>query len=74
VSVYLLLLGLIIVACAAVTVYATINWKGDRYLCDDCMFNSPDSCHKIERPQAVTCFAYRKNVPVVDVAMKRRGE
>jgi hypothetical protein len=34
------------------------NWKGDRYLCDDCRFNDPASCLKEERPKALTCTAY----------------
>lgn len=45
---------------AALSFLAAWNWEGGRYLCDNCRFNNPDSCHKPERPSAVICKAYRK--------------
>ncbi|MBN9396465.1 MAG: hypothetical protein J0H83_14550 [Candidatus Melainabacteria bacterium] len=30
------------------------------YLCDDCRFNDIESCHKAERPRAMSCTAYEK--------------
>lgn len=37
------------------------NWKGAEYLCDDCAFNEPELCLKPERPNAISCTAYRSN-------------
>lgn len=34
------------------------NWKGNRYLCDNCRFNDPEACLKPERPTALDCTAY----------------
>lgn len=44
---------------AAITLLAAWRWQGDRYLCDTCRFNDPESCLKVERPQAIICKAYR---------------
>lgn len=58
-------LGLIItiavgVAVSALTIYASRTRPPQgRFLCDDCRFNDPDSCHKVERPHAVECTSYR---------------
>lgn len=30
----------------------------EKYLCDSCQYNTPESCHKAERPQAMICKAY----------------
>lgn len=53
--------GAAVVAAWAVTLVALKNWKGDRYLCDDCIFNKEGDCLKAERPKAVSCTAYRSN-------------
>lgn len=44
----------------AITLLSAWNWKGGRYLCENCKFNSPDLCHKSERPKAIMCKAYRE--------------
>jgi predicted nucleic acid binding AN1-type Zn finger protein len=49
--------GGILVACL-MTVVAFRAWRGDKYLCDDCKYNDPESCKKVERPQAVDCASY----------------
>lgn len=41
------------------TIIAAKNWRGDRYLCDDCIFNKPEACNKAERPKAIACTVYR---------------
>lgn len=50
-----------VAAAWSITVCALKNWKGDRYLCDDCLFNNERECLKPERPQAVSCTVYRSN-------------
>lgn len=54
----LILLIIIALAALLVTWVAIHQYRGERYLCDDCQFNSPEKCHKKERPQAVQCYAY----------------
>ena len=53
---------LVIVALCAlyITWVAIQQYKGERYLCDDCQFNSAEKCHKKERPFAIQCYAYMK--------------
>jgi hypothetical protein len=53
------LLAVCVAAACAITVVAMKNWKGDRYLCDDCIFNNDRDCLKKERPKAVSCTVYR---------------
>lgn len=48
-----------VAAAWAVTMIAMQNWRGDKYLCDDCIFNNDNDCHKSERPQALKCTVYR---------------
>lgn len=55
-----IILSLVGIGATALTFIAAKNWKGEAYLCDDCKFNNPESCHKAERPKAVICYAYRK--------------
>lgn len=47
-----------LLVCAACTVYSAINWRGDKYLCDTCRFNSEELCQKEKRPKAVQCLAF----------------
>lgn len=54
-----LILAAVAVAAAALTLTAAAQWKGDRYLCDDCRFNKAELCLKKERPKATICTAYR---------------
>ena len=54
-------LGACLIAAWGITVVALKNWKGDRYLCDDCIFNNENDCLKVERPKAVSCTAYRSD-------------
>ncbi|MBX9877719.1 MAG: hypothetical protein K2Y22_04610 [Candidatus Obscuribacterales bacterium] len=54
----LIMLAIIAIAALVVTFVAVKQYRGERYLCDDCQFNSPEKCHKKERPQAVECYAY----------------
>lgn len=47
-------------AAAVISMYAIRYAKGmGKYLCEDCKFNSPEDCHKSERPKAVVCTGYR---------------
>ena len=50
-----------IAGACGVTYIAFKNWKGDRYLCDDCAFNTEALCSKTERPCALDCLAYKQN-------------
>jgi hypothetical protein len=59
---FIILLGCAMVACA-LSVYATRNWAGDKYLCDTCRFNTATLCLKQERPKALQCAAYRAGTP-----------
>lgn len=56
----MILAFLILVAILAlvVTIIAVNQYKGEKYLCDNCQFNSPEKCQKKERPKAVECYAY----------------
>jgi hypothetical protein len=54
-----LVLMLVGVSAVLLTLKASGQWQGDRYLCDDCRFNDPESCLKPERPRAMSCTAYR---------------
>lgn len=56
---YWLFMGAIGMGAVALTVVAAQGWKGDRFLCDDCRFNAPESCLKSERPTAMSCMAYK---------------
>jgi hypothetical protein len=50
----------VILALSWLTMHGARHWKGKgTYLCDDCRFNNPQDCLKVERPQAVICTAYR---------------
>jgi hypothetical protein len=42
------------------SIFAAYKWRGGKYLCDDCQFNSDTDCQKPDRPKAIVCFAYRK--------------
>ncbi|MBX9570123.1 MAG: hypothetical protein K2X77_14580 [Candidatus Obscuribacterales bacterium] len=42
------------------TIASAWNWRGGKYLCDNCKFNNPEDCRKLDRPKAVLCKAYRK--------------
>jgi hypothetical protein len=53
-----IVIALIAAAASALTFLCLNNWQGDRYLCQDCQFNSPDLCLKPERGHAVECTAY----------------
>ena len=55
---YWLTLTAVGLAAASLTIYASKLWQGDRYLCDDCSYNNPESCTKPERPSAFSCTAY----------------
>ena len=42
------------------TAYPIVRRRGaQKFLCDDCRFNSPELCEKKVRPTAVDCTAYR---------------
>lgn len=42
------------------TIATAIKRKGKGYyLCQDCKFNSPQDCLKVERPHALVCTSYR---------------
>ncbi|GEM_PF-821413 len=57
---YWLPIGLVAAAASALTLYSAWHRKGrGRFLCDDCRFNSPTDCLKVERPMAVSCTSYR---------------
>jgi hypothetical protein len=56
------LLALIGLAAGALTINAARHWRGDRYLCDTCKYNSPEKCLKKERPTALVCYAFNDNV------------
>lgn len=43
----------------AITLVALRNWRGDKYLCDDCIFNNENDCQKPERPKVLRCTVYR---------------
>lgn len=55
------------------TCYAiTISQGKGEFLCQDCRFNDPEQCLKVERPRAILCTSYRdKNAPVQDSEYKR---
>jgi len=57
--IYWLMIAGIALAATSLTIHAARQWRGDRYLCDDCCFNQGDLCHKPERPQAMSCCAYK---------------
>lgn len=54
----LTILVTIAVLALAMTIYAASQWRGDRYLCDTCKYNSDELCQKPERPRAVECTAF----------------
>lgn len=56
-----IVLGICVAAAWGITLVALKNWKGDKYLCDDCIFNKDKDCLKIERPKATTCTVYRSS-------------
>jgi hypothetical protein len=50
----------VILALSWLTMHGARNWKGKgTYLCEDCRFNNPQACLKVERPRALLCTAYR---------------
>ncbi|HEY9681792.1 MAG TPA: hypothetical protein V6C86_09440 [Oculatellaceae cyanobacterium] len=52
--------GLAVAAVSALTIYSAVARKGKgRFLCDDCRFNDPEKCKKVERPRALVCTSYR---------------
>jgi len=55
----IVVLTLVGITAILLTLKAAALWQGDRYLCDDCRFNDPESCLKPERPTAISCTAYR---------------
>lgn len=46
------------IGACAISWYSLRNWRGDRFLCDDCRFNDPELCKKRERGRALSCTAY----------------
>ncbi|PZM84509.1 MAG: hypothetical protein DKT66_07705 [Candidatus Melainabacteria bacterium] len=66
---------LVVAAASALTLYSAWNRKGKgRYLCDDCRFNNPDDCLKIERPRAVSCLSYRTLVEAKQLETKTEAK
>jgi hypothetical protein len=54
--------GLAVLAVSALTIYSAVARKGKgRFLCDDCRFNAPEKCKKVERPRATVCSSYRSD-------------
>lgn len=48
------------IGAAVLTIYTAIARKyTGAYLCDDCRFNDPEKCLKVERPFALVCTSYR---------------
>ncbi|CAN5496522.1 hypothetical protein BH10CYA1_BH10CYA1_24690 [soil metagenome] len=44
----------------ALTVFNAKQWiGGKKFLCEDCKYNNPEDCVKLERPTALDCTAYR---------------
>ncbi len=60
----LIALNLLIVVLAIALTYICLRHIKGRgvYLCQDCRFNDPVSCLKIERPEAISCTSYRQTV------------
>jgi len=51
---------LAVLGAVLLTAYPIVRRRGaEKFLCDDCRFNSPELCQKKVRPQAVDCTAYR---------------
>lgn len=42
------------------TLKSAWEWRGGKYLCEDCRFNNFNDCKKNERPKAIICFSYRQ--------------
>lgn len=62
------LVVLVGVATAVLTIYTALARKSTgAYLCDDCKFNSPEKCLKIDRPFALVCTSYRTLEPYESV-------
>ncbi len=55
------------------TCYAvTISQGKEEFLCQDCRFNDPELCLKVERPRAILCTSYRNDKePVSESEYKR---
>jgi hypothetical protein len=52
--------SVVLLGAVLLTAYPLVKRRGsEKYLCDDCRFNSPDRCFKAVRPFAVDCTAYR---------------
>lgn len=45
-----------------ITLKSAWNWRGGKYLCDDCRFNNFNDCKKLERPRSIICLSYRKTL------------
>lgn len=58
--------GIGLATALGVTFIALKNWRGDRYLCDDCIFNNDQDCRKAERPKALRCTVYRNGRNHID--------
>ncbi len=65
----MVVIGAGVAVCAWLSFVSMKNWQGDRYLCDDCVFNNSEDCHKAERPRALQCGVYRRRLPDLE---KRR--
>ncbi len=56
----LTLLTIVIVMMVFATIYCVSVSQGKKkYLCEDCRFNDPEKCLKVERPKAILCTSYR---------------
>jgi len=52
--------GAVAAAALAITAFNAKHWIGaQKFLCEDCKFNSAEDCLKPERPTALDCTAYR---------------
>lgn len=60
INIELLLPMLLALLAAWLTIKISWNWRGDKYLCDNCRFNNDEDCKKADRPQAIVCLSYRK--------------
>lgn len=57
------LLASVCIGACAISWNSLRNWRGSRFLCDDCRFNDPELCKKRERGRALICTAYECITP-----------
>ena len=55
-----LALALIGLSTLALTLVSAWSWRGEKYLCEKCTFNSDNDCLNINRPLAIECRAYQE--------------